>query len=680
MTATSEQKTATTEYVDLQDSSILRLRTHGPIDAFTGRQLGVLLLITLVAGFLRLYDLGSWSLWVDEAHTYRDATLPLRGENGFFSQYRSWYPSSFLMLRALLDSGLLAGISEGWLRLPFAFCGIVTVPALALVGNLFVGRRAALFAAALLALNPWHIFWSQNARGYVMVFFFATLAAGAFWLGSVRRHWGWLLTGVLTAVVGGTFHPTCFLLLAPFLVHPLLARVEDFGSRRFWIAVAVGLLLLAGLPFVVQHLPPFAGFLRAKPDASLSHFVQTTAFYFRVPLMVTALIGVWVLFAAPMQGRVLFLACWFLVPLLVLSVLSFSVVKATARYAFCALPAVLLLASAAAIRLGDALADGLGGRARGRRWLPLAVLPTILCMDMAAYDYLYFRTQHGDRAQWRQAGETILRASAGKPVQVMALPAPSLQYYLRPDHWRKPGSTQLDPHPERQVVPVNSWDVFAERDRKEASEFYGGRGYVRRSIASARDAGRELWFAVMLPELQEIDRDGSLHASLNELLELVTVLPCQVGPKDESIWLWRVRDPARGTKVGATERNPAGDARVAAKPGPGAPPSPAGTGPKSTPPKATPPKSASPTPTTPRPAPAKAGVDPKDAKKVDAKDAKKIDPKDAGASKSQPAAPKPASTAKPPDDKHRSDKSAVKPASSGKPVATDQRRTGGTGS
>ncbi|MBK8101115.1 MAG: glycosyltransferase family 39 protein [Planctomycetes bacterium] len=705
MTATTEPPTAPpTEYVDLQDSSILRLRTHGPVEPFTTRQLGLLLLITLVAGFLRLHDLGTWSLWVDEAHTYRDATLPLRGENGFFAQYRIRYPSSFLMLRGLLDTGLLAGISEGWLRLPFALCGIVTVPLLALAGNLFVGRSAALLAAFMLALNPWHIYWSQNARGYVMVFFFAVLAGAALWVALVRRHRGWLVAGVLAVLAGGSFHPTCYLLLAPAAAYPLWLHVQTLQGRRFWMTTLGAVLVLAVVPLVVQHLPPFAEFLKAKPDASVVHFAQTVGFYFRVPLVATAAFGVWLLYSGHMQAQVRVLACWFLVPLLVMSVLSLSVVKATARYAFCALPAVLLLASATSLRLGEVLADGLGRRIRGKRWIPLAMLPAILCLDMAAYDYLYFRAHHGDRAQWREAGEHILRASAGKPVQVMVVPAPSLQYYLRPDHWRRPGVGAVDPHPERQVVEINKWDVFRDKEPK-GSEFYGGRGFVRRAIASARDAGRELWFAATLPELHEADLDGSLYANMQDLLELSTVLPCWVGPKDESIWIWRVRDPARGTKVGAAERKTkpevpptvagsGGGATSAGADGRSATPKPADTKPAAAKPAAAKPAAAKPAPAKPVPAkPAeKAGAGEKP--KTTTAEPKSTVPKDAAAGGQKPGSPKPGTSAKPPAAKPpagpateeparpsgKPKPNAAKPPATGSSTADGQRRTGGTGS
>ena len=126
-------------------------------------QWGILFAITALASGLRLWGLDDWSIWVDEGHTWRDVSVPL---DQFFEQARRWYPTSYLMLRGLLELGVLPHASEGLLRLPFALCGIATIPLLALYGRHLVGTGAALLAALYLALDPWHLYWSQNARAY----------------------------------------------------------------------------------------------------------------------------------------------------------------------------------------------------------------------------------------------------------------------------------------------------------------------------------------------------------------------------------------------------------------------------------------------------------------------------------------------------------------------------------
>src|SRR5690606_18524020 len=126
-----------------------------------------------------------------EAHTYRDVTMPLEA---FWEAPTSRYPASYLSVRWVAAwLGLsTAELGEGLLRLPFAFFGIASIPAMAVVARGMVGRRAALLAALLLACSPWHLYWSQNARCYSMVLFFALLAMGSTFLGAQRRSW-WLL-------------------------------------------------------------------------------------------------------------------------------------------------------------------------------------------------------------------------------------------------------------------------------------------------------------------------------------------------------------------------------------------------------------------------------------------------------------------------------------------------------
>ena len=44
-----------------------------------------------------------------------------------------------------------------------------------------------------------------------------------------------------------------------------------------------------------------------------------------------------------------------------------------------------------------------------------------------------------------------------------------------------------------------------------------------------------------IPELAEKDADGTLRAALLLHCELLLVLPLWIGPKDESIYIWRAR-------------------------------------------------------------------------------------------------------------------------------------------
>lgn len=525
----------------LQAEAILGPEEHRPLP-FTGRQLWLLTAITLLAGALRLWRIDAWGLWVDEAHTWRDVTLPMTGEWSFANSSVRWYPLSFLTLRWLLDLGVLQSTGEGWLRLPFAFCGTVTVPLLALFGQQFVGRRGALLAALFLAVNPWHIYWSQNARSYAFVVFWATVAGGVYWHGIERRSFWLIALAALSLLIGGLFQPSALLLLPAFLAWPFLDRFPKLANPKTWLKLMAVALLVVLLAPLLHYLPPLASFAKAKPDTSIAHLLQTTAFYFRLPLLFAAVLGVWLLFQHRLQGRALFLACWAMLPLLVLGLIGATLNKTTARYGLCALPAVILLAGGASVRMGEALRTGLSGRRAAMSWLPAWIVPIVLTMDMVSYDYLYFTSQRGDRGMWRDAAQAITAATGGRRMTVYTVNAPSMFYYLRPRHYEV-AIGDPDPYPDREVRGIVNWEV---------ARAGSGRAYLEAAIKTARSKGSELFVVVTMPELKEIEDqthqlgaplgDQSLRATLAERFEISGTFQVTVGPKDETIWLYRARE------------------------------------------------------------------------------------------------------------------------------------------
>jgi 4-amino-4-deoxy-L-arabinose transferase-like glycosyltransferase len=167
-----------------------------------------LLLLLLGGTALRLYRLEANSLWVDEFATLRIASLPLSrilAENVGNSSFEP--PLFFWLMHAIVRA---FGASELAMRLPSAIAGLLTIPAVWwLVRELGGERRLALLSAALVALNPLHLWYSQEARPYALLMLFATLAAACLARGfrrSTRGAWvgfaGWTLLAVFTHLTG----------------------------------------------------------------------------------------------------------------------------------------------------------------------------------------------------------------------------------------------------------------------------------------------------------------------------------------------------------------------------------------------------------------------------------------------------------------------------------------------
>ena len=130
--------------------------------------------LTLLAAALRFATLDLQSFWYDEAftpvHVLHDGLgATLRAVVHHENTPPLWYLLAWADAR-LFGDGALA------LRLPSALAGIVTVPVVWAIGQQLAGRRAALVAAAIVAVNPLFVWYSQEARAYGLFVLMSALA------------------------------------------------------------------------------------------------------------------------------------------------------------------------------------------------------------------------------------------------------------------------------------------------------------------------------------------------------------------------------------------------------------------------------------------------------------------------------------------------------------------------
>ena len=212
----------------------------------------LVVLATVVAALLRLQDAGTWSLWIDEGHTWRDATMPIAQ---FLRADRLQYSLPFFLVRGLL---YLKWIGEDpWsLRLPFVVVGVLTVPLLAILGARLIGRWPAVLSAWLLALNPWHVFWSQNARGYALVVFAAVVAVERAWAYHQSQRMRDVAIMGLAIGFGGVSHPAAWLMAVAFGAFLVLRRVSRLRLRLVLQSVAAVVLLTTSAAGSTRGISP----------------------------------------------------------------------------------------------------------------------------------------------------------------------------------------------------------------------------------------------------------------------------------------------------------------------------------------------------------------------------------------------------------------------------------------
>ena len=139
----------------------------------------------------------------------------------------------------------VTGNGEWGLRFLSALAGVATIPVAFFVGRELRDERAGLIAAALVAVNPMLLWYSQEARAYALLGLFCALSllycVRALQDGG-RRDFVWW--GVFSALALATHY---------FAVFPLIAEIVLLARRRgrailsgLWI-VAVAVVLLAPL-------------------------------------------------------------------------------------------------------------------------------------------------------------------------------------------------------------------------------------------------------------------------------------------------------------------------------------------------------------------------------------------------------------------------------------------------
>ncbi|HEV2923842.1 MAG TPA: glycosyltransferase family 39 protein [Solirubrobacteraceae bacterium] len=199
--------------------------------------------LILLAAALRFSTLGLQSFWYDEAYTpvhVLHTSLPatLRAMVHSENTPPLWY------LIEWADHRLL-GSGEFGLRLPSALAGVVTVPVAWAIGQELAGRSAAIITAALVAVNPLFVWYSQEARAYGLFALAAALALLCFLRAMRRPTRRRMATFAASGVLALLSH-----YFAVFLLVPMVLWLVGTRSTRRAALPAAGALTLAGLALV----------------------------------------------------------------------------------------------------------------------------------------------------------------------------------------------------------------------------------------------------------------------------------------------------------------------------------------------------------------------------------------------------------------------------------------------
>ncbi len=222
------------------------------------RPRALLLGLLLLAFALRLFRLEDANIWWDEGLAVWASRMPL-GQMAAWTGADVHPPLYFALLHFWR---LAAGESEFAVRFPSAAVGVLTAAALWRLGLAMDPRRPwlALAGATLLAFSRFAIWWSQEARMYMLGGLLCTLSLLLTLLlqrrFSLGRAIAWLL---VTAAALWTLYLLAFLLIIEGLYWLFSLRSEPNTRQRWrllrhWILLQAGVLAMF-LPWLLYALP-----------------------------------------------------------------------------------------------------------------------------------------------------------------------------------------------------------------------------------------------------------------------------------------------------------------------------------------------------------------------------------------------------------------------------------------
>lgn len=214
--------------------------------------------LTLLAGVVRFAGLGHQSFWYDEAWTDYLVRLHPGELLKTIPKTESTPPLYYMIAWAWVR---VVGRDEVGLRSISALAGTATVPIAYAAAATLATRRIGLVAAALAATSPILVWYSQEARSYILMVMLAALSLLCFARARATPTRGWLAAWGVSSAAALATHYFAVFVVAPEAVLLLAAFAPARGAgvtpalRRTLAAVGGVTLVGAGLSLLAlgQH-------------------------------------------------------------------------------------------------------------------------------------------------------------------------------------------------------------------------------------------------------------------------------------------------------------------------------------------------------------------------------------------------------------------------------------------
>ncbi|MBW4615762.1 MAG: glycosyltransferase family 39 protein [Desmonostoc vinosum HA7617-LM4] len=407
----------------------------------------LLLLIVCIGLGLRVYDLGVMDLDADE-NTSFDASRGILRTGAPITSAGIWYTRGpfyqyllALWLRIVGDS-----VING--RLLSVIWGTATLILIYIFAHQITGRVwIALLITAILAINPWELWYSRNIRFYQLLQFLTILSFWSFFRGFIDKlgkHYQYIFFIALTLTL---LTQEISLTLLPVFIFGFLCFYRPFRISHDWQIILGSCLTLVIFVYClgfssIRLLTPLAAISDSTAAYLRLHFSDLTnlaaIFFINSDRMHTIhsllfLLG-FVYFLKVKNGKMLFLCSIIIINVIFITILCYGIAE---RYLYGVYPLFILLAVYSAICLAESLGNRLEQLLTGL--LPLRAIALSLMLLLVVTNIEPSRTLAGFQ-------ESINRRNA------------QLFEYIRA--YKQPGDVTISPLPPLAVVNLGKLDYF----------------------------------------------------------------------------------------------------------------------------------------------------------------------------------------------------------------------------
>jgi 4-amino-4-deoxy-L-arabinose transferase-like glycosyltransferase len=372
--------------------------------------------ITLCGAFLRLQGLNAQPLWLDEVVSLHNAGVFGAGGLRALAGADHIAPLHSMLLWAVISLG---GESAVPLRLPSALFGIATVPVVFILAKRLLGStRTALIGAALAAVSPYAIWYSQEARMYSLFLLCACLYVIVAWP-VVSRSLGFLELSALTVITTAGLYTQHYMIMLTVAFGLFLVSRGGLTQKKAWAWLATQILSLLlfsyWLYLTADKLDAIAGF----PKPGILMWIPYTLFNFAfgfslgpsvreireagasaamlhhglaiamagAAMGLICLTGIWRALRSETRTAGIWLAMWLVVPILIALLATFVTnIGYNSRYVIVSYPPMVLFLALGLEQALSGFPQAVQRPAGYMRW-PIAVAAALLAACMATSLY-----------------------------------------------------------------------------------------------------------------------------------------------------------------------------------------------------------------------------------------------------------------------------------------------------